>query len=240
MRLAFEERGDGPPVVLVHGIASDRSVWRELVERLDCRTIACDRRAYGESGAPEPYEGTTVGEQADDVAELIPGAATLCGHGFGALVCLDTMLRFPERVRGAVLIEPPMLWLSPDGPETMSAIRARVEEGARDGGAQGAVKAYLGDALDLLGPERIGTLRGFAADLAAVASWPAGRRELRAIEQPADVVTGVRSEPIAGEVARKLADLLPNGELLELDTGHYAQIEDPDAVAAAITRIASA
>jgi 3-oxoadipate enol-lactonase len=246
--LALEDRGERTPVVLVHGIAADRSVWRETVEQLGTRTIAYDRRAYGESGAPEPYGGTTVGEQADDLASLVraTGAApaVLCGHGFGALVCLDVLLRFPESARGAVLIEPPMLWLSPDGSEAVSAVRARVEQAARDGGAAGAVDAYLGPALDVIGRERSdaarAAVRGFAADLGALASWAAGRRELRAIEQPATVVTGTRSEPILGEVARKLAELLPEGELLELEAGHFAQIERPAEVAAAITRIASA
>ncbi|MEA2421871.1 MAG: hypothetical protein QOF55_970, partial [Thermoleophilaceae bacterium] len=61
--LAYDERGDGPPAVLVHGTATDRSVWRETVEALGegARAIAYDRRAYGDSGAPEPYGGTTVG-----------------------------------------------------------------------------------------------------------------------------------------------------------------------------------
>ena len=94
-------------MVLVHGIAGDRSVWRELAELLDSRTIAYDRRAYGESGAPEPYGGTTVGEHADDLASLVAATeaapAVLCGHGFGALVCLDVMLRFPD-------LTPDKLW----------------------------------------------------------------------------------------------------------------------------------
>ena len=85
MALAYDERGNGPAVVLVHGTATARSVWRETVEALGdgVRAIAYDRRAYGDSGAPEPYGGTTVGEQADDLAELIErlGAAPRSSAG---------------------------------------------------------------------------------------------------------------------------------------------------------------
>ncbi|MFL5886047.1 MAG: alpha/beta fold hydrolase [Thermoleophilaceae bacterium] len=238
VELAVDDRGEGAPaVVLVHGIASDRSVWTELA--VEARRIAYDRRAYGDSGAPEPYGGTTVGEQADDLAQLIramdAAPAVLCGHDFGAEICLDVLVRFPELVRGAVLIEPPMLWLSAEGSEALSKLRAEIEQGD-------AVEAYLGEDASLLGPERVEAahraLRGFAADLGAIASLSVGRRELRAVEQRAIVIAG--ADPLYGEVASKLAGLLPRGELLRLDTGHFPQIEQPDAVAAAITRIASA
>jgi pimeloyl-ACP methyl ester carboxylesterase len=236
--LSCEERGDGEPaVVLVHGIATDRTVWSEVEPAT--RTIAYDRRAYGESGAPEPYGGTTVGEQGDDLEILIretqAAPAVLCGGDFGALVCLDVMVRFPELTRGAVLIEPPMLWLSPQGSEAMSELRDKLEGG-------NAVEAYLGDAVSTLGPQRVAAaheaLRGFAADLGAIASFAAGRRELRAIEQPVVVVSG--RDPVYHDVARRLVELLPQGELLELGSGRFPQLERPDEVAAAIRRIASA
>ena len=94
--LAVEESGSGEAIVFVHGTATDRRVWRETLDALppgERRTIVYDRRAYGDSGAPEPYGGTTVGEQADDLAELIEslGAAPalLVGHELGGLAALD-------------------------------------------------------------------------------------------------------------------------------------------------------
>src|SRR3954449_7910664 len=75
VELAVEESGSGPDVVFVHGTATARSVWKEMIAALGehVHAIAYDRRAYGDSGAPEPYGGTTVGEQADDLAQLIRG-----------------------------------------------------------------------------------------------------------------------------------------------------------------------
>jgi pimeloyl-ACP methyl ester carboxylesterase len=249
VELAYDEQGDGPPVVLVHGTATARSVWRETVEALGdgVRAIAYDRRAYGDSGAPEPYGGTTVGEQADDLAELIEGLgaapAAVCGHELGALACLDLVVRRPELVSGAVLIEPPMLWLSAAGTDAVGDMREAVSQGAKDGGAAGAVRAYLEavggpDVAALLGDERMeaamASPRAFAADLAAAASWTGGRRELRAAERDVTVVNGLRSGAVRQEATHALAGLLPNARLVDVDSGHFAHLERPDDVAAAI------
>lgn len=244
--LAYEESGDGPAVVLVHGTASARGVWRETAEALGqgLRTIVYDRRAYGDSGAPEPYGGTTVGEQADDLAELIEalGAApaVVCGHELGALACLDLVVRRPELATAAVLIEPPMLWLSPAGTDAVGDLREAVAQAAREDGAGGAVRAYLAEVggTAVLGPERIeaaaASPRAFAADLAAAASWSAGRRELRAVERPVTLVSGTRSAAVRQEATRALAALLPDATVLDLDCGHFAHVERPGDVAAAI------
>jgi pimeloyl-ACP methyl ester carboxylesterase len=252
VELAYAERGDGNAVVLVHGTATARTVWRETVEAVGdgMRTIAYDRRAYGDSGAPEPYGGTTVGEQADDLAELIDalGAApaVVCGHELGALACLDVLVRRAPLATAAVLIEPPMLWLTAAGTDAVAELREAVAAAARDEGAGGAVRAYLEevggpDTTALLGPDRtqaaLASPRAFAADLAAAASWSAGRRELRALETPITLLIGTRSAPVRQEAARALALLLPNARLVELDSGHFAHLERPDDVAAAIAAV---
>ncbi|MEA2449293.1 MAG: hypothetical protein QOG63_1225 [Thermoleophilaceae bacterium] len=252
--LAFEERGAGPPVVLVHGTAIARSVWRETITALGdgVRTIAYDRRAYGDSGAPAPYGGTTVGEQADDLAELIEtldaAPATLCGHELGALACLDLMLRYPRLAKGAVLIEPAMLWLSPVGTDAVGMLREVVQKAAYERGPGGAVEAFIEAvdghaALRLLGDDRLAgaraTPRAFAADLAAPSTWAAGRRELRRIATPITILIGERSAPVRRDAARALAGMLPQAELRELPAGHLAHVEAPAQVAAAIAERAA-
>ena len=247
--LAVDDRGEGPAVVLVHGTAAGRSIWAETVEALGdgVRTVAYDRRAYGDSGAPEPYTGTTVGEQADDLAELLDslGAApaVVVGHALGAMVALDALLRHRSLARAAVLIEPQMLWLSPHGPEVVGDLRDAIERGARDGGPTGAVDGYLEHmagpaALSVYGPERVAeahaATRAFAADLAAGPSWSAPRRELRAIDAPVSIVTGTRSSPVEHEVVDALADLLPAARRVDADAGHLVHVEAPEVVAAEV------
>jgi pimeloyl-ACP methyl ester carboxylesterase len=247
--LAYEESGSGPPLVFVHGTATNRGVWNETIEALGdgWHAIAYDRRAYGDSSAPEPYGGTTVGEQADDLAELIEALdlapATVCGHELGALVCLDLLLRHPRLARAAVAIEPPMLWLSAAGTDAVGMLREVVEKAAYEHGPGGAVEAWLEAvdghaALRLLGDERLlearSSARAFAADLGAPATWPAGRRELAQITQPVIVVTGERSAPVRREAASRLVRMLPNAQALELPAGHLAHVEAAGELAAAI------
>jgi pimeloyl-ACP methyl ester carboxylesterase len=249
--LAFEEHGSGPAVVLIHGIASTRTVWRETIDALGSgvRAVAYDRRAYGDSGAPESYRATTVEEQAEDTAELIrsldAAPVVACGHGLGAMIALDLALRHPELVRGAVVIDPPLLPLASTGNEAMSRLRERITEAAREGGAAAAVRAFIegsGPEPDRLGPERLeaalAATAGFAADVAAVPSWEVSKRRLAAIDAPVVVLTGSGSAPVLAEVSRALAEIIPGASLREAAGGPFLQLDAPDAVAAAVRELA--
>jgi len=252
VELAVDDRGSGPAVVLVHGAASARSVWDEVLAALgdDVRIVSYDRRAYGASSAPEPYTGTTVGEQADDLAEVLQSlevsGAVLIGHALGAMIALELAMRFPKLVSGAVLIEPPVLWLSPRGPEVVGDLRDAIERGARDEGPGGAVQSYLehvggAELLDSLGPVRLAAARddarAFAADLVAGPTWTASRRELRSVSVPVRVLTGWRSPAVWREVSSELADLMPTAKLVEREAGHFAMLDQPDAVAEEALRL---
>lgn len=251
--LSVEVEGEGPTVLLVHGTGLGRPLWEETVEALgpDLRAVAYDRRAYGMSGAPEPYGGTTVEEQTEDAAALLRALggvpAVLCGHELGALVCLDLMRRHSGLVRAAVLVEPPVLSLSPRGPEAMGALRQMVEHGAGEGGPAGAVEAYLAalggpDLLALLGEERRAgagaSARAFAADLAAAPGWQFARRELRGVRAPVVVLSGARSSEIRREVAAALADLMA-ARLVLAEAGHFVPLEDAGTVVACVRSLAS-
>lgn len=251
VELAFDERGTGPAVVLVHGVGCPRPLWNETVEALgdELRTIAYDRRGYGDSGAPEGYERTTVEEHADDLVALLRGLdaapAVLCALSFASMACLEVTVREPDLVRGAVLIEPPLLWLVEGGAEVMSGMRKAVEEGAEAGGSDGAIDAFAlhvcgSQALDLLGRERTAAAhaspRAFAADLAA--SWSLPPRRLREIEAPVTLVYGARSEAAWREACEALAGMLPRAELVEAEGGHLVPIEAPELLADAIRRLA--
>ena len=68
IRLYYEEHGEGPPIACIHGAGSSAVMWGDAVEKLAGlgRVIAYDRRGCGRSERPEPYEQTTVTEQADE------------------------------------------------------------------------------------------------------------------------------------------------------------------------------
>jgi pimeloyl-ACP methyl ester carboxylesterase len=210
------ERGSGPAVLLVHGIASDAQALEPVADALSsqARVIAYDRRGYGSSGAPEPYHGTTVEEQAEDAAALLraldPGPALVCGDGFGALIALDLAKRHRPLVAGAVCSNPPLFMFVPEATEQLAAQRAELEEAMRAGGPEGGVEAWLGGRVDAQALARAKAAhRGFFADYAGLASWPASRRELRALALPAVVLTSPWSPPHIVAAAEALAGLLP-------------------------------
>ena len=255
LSLAYDEQGEGKPVVLVHGTALGRRVWDEVVAALDdrVRTVAYDRRAYGDSEAPDPYRGTTVGEQTEDAAALIEALGTapaiVCGHELGALVALDLVRRHPALAGAAVLVEPPVLALSQAGPVTVAELREAIEKGAREAeeSSAGAVDAYLETMAgpsyaSLVGDDRLGaahaSARAFGADLGAAPTFAFSRRELGTIAAPITVVAGARSAPVRREVARSLANLLGAATLREVDSGHLVPLEAPGEVAAAIGEVA--
>ena len=117
-----------------------------------------DRRGWGASSAPDGYRRTTIEEQSEDAAVLLDsidaGAAVVCGAGVGAVIALDLVMRRPELVAGAVLVEPPLLALLPAATEALSDDRAALQDAVADRGAEGAVELYLSGAL--LGPRRGG------------------------------------------------------------------------------------
>jgi pimeloyl-ACP methyl ester carboxylesterase len=214
--LAYEERGEGPPVLLVHGLASDAEAQRPLAEALaaGARVIAYDRRGYGASGAPEPYEGTTAEEQAEDAAALLralgAAPALVVGDGFGALVALDLMKRHAGLVRAAVLADPALFALVPEATEVLSHQRRQIEDALRDGGPEAGVQAFAGDDADPAALARARAAhRAFYADYAGLATWSVSRRELRALAQPAVVLTGPASPRHVAAAADALARLLP-------------------------------
>jgi pimeloyl-ACP methyl ester carboxylesterase len=217
VELAYEAAGEGPAVLLVHGIADRAEGWRELAARLaaDARVIAYDRRGYGRSGAPEPYERTTVEEQAEDAAALLraldAAPAVACGRDIGALVCLDLARRHPGAVRAAVVMDPPLYAFSPAATEALSQERILLEEWLRDGGPAGAVERWL--SVRGAGPERIAAARqdhrAFFADYAGLATWEVLRRDLRALDLPLVVIASEGAPPHDRQAADALARLAP-------------------------------
>jgi pimeloyl-ACP methyl ester carboxylesterase len=216
--LAYAERGAGEPVLLVHGLAADAEALRPVAEALagSARVIAYDRRGYGASGAPEPYEGTTIEEQAEDAAAVLRGLgaapAVVAGDGFGALVVLDLLKRHGALVRGAVLSDPALFAIVPEATEVLSLQRKEIEESVRAGGPEAGVETWLsaraaGDPGALARARA--AHRAFYADYAGLATWSVARRELRSLAVPAVVLTGPGSAPHVTAAADALAALLP-------------------------------
>jgi len=106
----YQTKGEGPDVVLIHGVTSSLAVWfarvmPELSRKF--RVTAYDLRGHGYSD-PTPT-GYTSRAMADDLVALLDHIgierARLVGHSFGGSVALHSALLHPHRIDGVVLAD---------------------------------------------------------------------------------------------------------------------------------------
>lgn len=107
LQLRVWDEGNGLPVVLVHGIGASVEYWRHTVAALagQHRLLAVDLPGCGFS--ERPAELPTLAETADLLVHLLDALevpnASFVGHSMGGLICLETALRYPERVEKLIL-----------------------------------------------------------------------------------------------------------------------------------------
>ena len=111
LTLHYQQVGDGPDVVMVHGITGNLAVWHlQLVPALSdrFRVLTYDLRGHGYSGTPP--SGYTPDDMADDLLGLLDALElerpALVGHSYGADITLYFAARHPDRVSQVVAIEP--------------------------------------------------------------------------------------------------------------------------------------
>ncbi|MNW38592.1 3-oxoadipate enol-lactonase 2 [compost metagenome] len=106
--MAYEDRGQGNTVVLLHGFCGSSAYW-EIVQPLltrSYRVIIPDLRGHGSTDAP--IGAYTIDQMADDVAQLLEslGVAkySVLGHSMGGYVALSMAERYPDRLSGFGLV----------------------------------------------------------------------------------------------------------------------------------------
>src|SRR5271170_5011992 len=113
VEIAFFDEGEGEPIVLLHGFASNKEVnwvypgWVTTLTRAGRRVIALDNRGHGESTKlydPAAYHSAIM---AEDVRALLDHLtlprADIMGYSMGARIAAFVALADPQRVRAAVL-----------------------------------------------------------------------------------------------------------------------------------------
>lgn len=106
----YEDRGEGPPLLLLHGLGATHEMWRPQIENFGAthRVIAPDVRGAGRS-AELPGWTTILERQAEDLVALMDqleiGRATLCGVSYGGVLAQRFALDHPERVKCLVVVD---------------------------------------------------------------------------------------------------------------------------------------
>jgi len=115
--LAYAEYGEGEPLVLVHGSASDYRTWMNQQEEFAkyYRVITYSRRYHWPNERITENIDYSMSQHVEDLRALLQelGAAPahLVGHSYGAFLCLLLAIKEPQLVRTLVLAEPPVLTL---------------------------------------------------------------------------------------------------------------------------------
>ena len=141
--LYHEIRGAGTPLLFVSMGGGDAGEWAAVADIVADKftVVTYDRRGNSRSPKPAGWEGSPVAERSDDaaalLAELGASPALVVGCRGGATVVLDLIARHPEHLLAAVVYEPPLYLMLPDGDKVFED-HIRIAEGARAKGGDGA------------------------------------------------------------------------------------------------------
>ena len=122
-RRAFVKVGQGPVLLLLHGLGCDHTTWEPVIDVLAKRytVIAPDLLGHGQSA--KPRADYSVGGYANAMRDLITvlgiDKVTVVGHSFGGGIAMQFAYQFPERTERLILVASGGL-----GPEVSPAIRA--------------------------------------------------------------------------------------------------------------------
>jgi pimeloyl-ACP methyl ester carboxylesterase len=249
MELAVVDRGQGVPLLLVHGFPLDHSMWSGQIEGLSdsCRVIAPDLRGFGQS---DVTDGTvTMAQLADDLAALLDGLdvnepVIFCGLSMGGYVGWEFFIRHRDRLRGLVLCDTRAICDTPEG-----------AQGRRDGAAKvlaegpqvlvdGMIPKLFGRATVANRPELVEQTRqvmmntppqGVAAAARGMAQRIDATSLLPKIDCPTLVVVGEEDAISTVDEMRGFAAAIANAQIVEIaGVGHMSPLEDPAAVNKAI------
>jgi pimeloyl-ACP methyl ester carboxylesterase len=146
--LSVNDAGDGPPIVLLHGLTATRRyvvMGSRALERSGHRVIAYDARGHGRSSPASVSSAYGYDELGADALVVLDQLgirrAVFAGSSMGAHTALWVALKEPERVGGLVVITP---GYDPDTFDDQGRLVRwdALSEGLREGGVEGFVAAY--------------------------------------------------------------------------------------------------
>ncbi|MEV4921990.1 alpha/beta fold hydrolase [Streptomyces roseoverticillatus] len=251
-RLVATDRGDGPPVLIVHGGSSSASSWEPVAAQLSrrFRVLCLERRGYGVSDPAGPSH--SIAAETGDVLALAASAGApvlLVGHSSGGIVALETALASPRTCAGMLLYEPPVAVDRPLGGTALRRARAALDRGDPDRAMAIHLQQIVGMprrsvALMRLVPPVRQMMRTYAAaqiaDDEAIEALGVGLDRYAGLEVPALLLGGDRSPRHLRDRLDALAGVLPRVHATATLPGqsHMANLSAPGEVAEIIERFA--
>jgi pimeloyl-ACP methyl ester carboxylesterase len=257
-RLHYVRGGSGPAVILLHGFPEDWVEYRAIMPRLAKRftVVAVDLPGIGESGpASGGYEIPKTAGDIHALAETLKlGRPYVVGHDVGGHVAYAYVRRFPDALRGAMILDVPMAGLA--GAQEAGAgfwhVGFILEPGLAEKLVPGRQAAFLGYFFDM-GKFTPGE-RAYFASVYQAPQLHAAFEIYRAMPREAEwnaAQTGQNGVPLTVAVGEKspFAKLLPTfvsgyrakgmskveGATIPV-AGHYVVADNPGAVAELIER----
>ena len=239
------------PIVLLHGVGLDRSMWAPLIELLEAgghRCIALDLPGHG--AQPPLREAQTLASLADDVlTRLDEDRVHLVGFSLGALIAQHIARYAPHRVATLTSVNS----VCRRTPAEAAKVEARLATAGDDfaEGVEASIERWYPAASTTVPPEIIDrtreTLLGndIESYLHAYTVFVRGDREigpeLGAIDVPALAITGELDPGSTPEMSHRLGEAIPNCRVtIVLGARHMMPVEDTPALADAITAFIAA
>jgi pimeloyl-ACP methyl ester carboxylesterase len=231
VQIQYQERGQGPAILLTHGYSATSQMWTRQVEALqsDYRVITWDLRGHGRSDSPEPASAYSESAAVDDMDAILRASqverAIIGGLSLGGYLSLAFHLAHPERVRALMLFDTGPGFKSPEARAQWNRI------------AEGMARAFDKRGLSALGDSaevRVSRHRS-AEGLARAARGALMQLDSRVIESlesirvPTLVIAGERDEPFLA-ATDYMATKIPNStKVIIPGAGHAANLEQPEA-----------
>jgi pimeloyl-ACP methyl ester carboxylesterase len=247
IELAYERRGKGSPLVLLHGYPLDHHIWDVVAPMLEEKfdLLLPDLRGFGESTTVEtPY---TLDDFASDIAGLLDHLGlertAIAGHSMGGYIALAFARLYPGRVGGLGLVSSQVLADPPDRREGRFKSATEVAEKGIDSVVEAMasklspseeVQIFVTRTMQRQKPAAfIGALRAMAERMDATSL-------LGSMRYPVVVIHGNADNLISIDRAREVKAALPESHFVELkDAGHMPMMEAPQETARALSKLSA-
>lgn len=242
VNLNYIEKGDGDPVILVHGTLGDYRTWEEQVDPFSnyFRVISYSRRYHFPNPWPENPSNFSATVHVKDLVSFIHNLeiqqAHLVGHSFGAFIALLVARDNPELVRTLTLGEPPMPMLLPPSESNVPNIQIRkaFEEGETEKAVQLFINGVLGDhSFQKLPLQVRSIMMDNARELEGAITEehlfaPFSCEDASKMDIPTLLIEGELSPEAFGHAIDNLEKCLPNNERVIIpDASHGLEYENP-------------